>query len=162
MRIAAIFGCLMLAAAAVAPAQEAAPAVPGGTYRLTFVIHETEEGKTVGTHTYTMLVDDGASGSIRTGAQVPIPAGAMNFQYKDVGLNLSCSLHSRDGQLLLKTGLSFSQVVVEGSPGNPETRQRSMENTALIPAGKPVTILAFDDWPSKRHYEIEVTAVRAK
>jgi hypothetical protein len=30
------------------------------------------------------------------------------------------------------------------------------------PAGKPATILASDDWASKRHYEIEVTAVKAK
>lgn len=159
MRIAAMLVCLILAAAAVAPAQETAPANPPDTYRLTFVIHETEDGKPAAAHTYTMLLDDGANGSIRTGTQVAITMGGPSFQYKDVGMNLGCALRSRDGQLGLKTSLSFSQIAGEGQAG---MRQTSTENTAVIPAGKPTTILTLDDWASKRHYEVQVTAVKVK
>lgn len=161
MRIVATLVCLILAAAAVAPAQEAAPANPPGTYRLTFVIHETEDGKPAATHTYTMLLDDGANGAIRTSSKIPVITGGMNVSYQDVGMTLRCSLRSRDGQLGLKTNLELNQVPSERE-GRPEFRNISTENTSVIPMGKPATILTLDDWTSKRRYEIEATAVRVK
>jgi hypothetical protein len=158
MRIAAIFVCLILAAAAVAPAQEAAQAAPSSTYRLNFVLHETEDGKPAATHACAMLVEDGSSGSIRTGTQVAVPSGG-GFQYRDAGMRITSKLRSRDSQLLLTTTLEFSRLAGEGRV---ETRQTSTDSTALIPVGKPATIFAFDDWAAKRHYEVEVTAIRAK
>lgn len=163
-----VVATLALVVAAAAAAQEA-PAEktpkPVSVYRVDFAIHESENGQRVNTRNYTMLLEAGGDGSIRTGSSVPVPVGEKQFNYVDVGVNLDCKLKERESRVALKIVLEISDIASrQESESLSRTiirRNRSQVQTA-IPPGKPTVVSTVEDAVSKRRYELEVTATKVK
>ncbi len=136
----------------------------GNVYRLDFAVREKEDGTTLNTRNYVMLLEDKASGKVRAANRVPIPTGEKGIQYMDVGLNIDCDLQERDTGISLRVWLEISDFA---SPGQekispPLLRTIRSEVKTGIPLGKPTVVSVVDDTATKRRYELEVTATMVK
>jgi type II secretory pathway component GspD/PulD (secretin) len=160
-----------------APAQAAEkPAKQLSVYRLEFAVREVEEGKRLNVRSYTMSAQDGDRASIRVGNRIPYVTGSLGakgelastqFQYYDVGINIDCRLHEREGYVLLDSvSIDISSVVKgdEGTSGtpNPVVRSARAQVDAAVTPGKPTMVTTLDDVSSNRRYEVEVTATKVK
>jgi hypothetical protein len=153
---------IALLLAGSATAQEAA------VYRVTFALHETENGKAVGVRNYTMLIAPQSSSKLNSGTKIPVPSGpAANQQYTyvDVGVSVRARVQDRGGQLLLAAEVELSNLGAERENAGraaPRIQQLRADIDTAIPLGKATSIASLDDPVSPRHYDIEVTATKIK
>ncbi len=166
---------LILAALATASFLTATPALAqekptekvqksDSVYRIDFAVREKEDGTTVNTRNYVMLLEDKASGKVRAGNRVPIPYGDKGIQYMDVGLNIDCDLQERASDVSMRIWLEITDFA---SPGQekvspPLLRTIRSEVKTGIPLGKPTVVSVVDDATTKRRYELEITATKVK
>ena len=137
-------------------------------YRLQFVVRETENGKSMDTRNYTMLVLPNNSNKLNAGTKVPVPTGPPNsssFTYVDVGVNLRAKMEERGPLMLLSTEIEISNLGAErensGRPAPRIQQLRATVDTAITP-GQATPIASLDDPATPRHYEIQVTATKVK
>lgn len=141
------------------------------TYRLTYTITELDGAKRVGTQHYSLTVNpDVRDSQVKLGSKVPIATGSYNsnntaaepnvqFQYLDVGLNITARVREFATGVEVFSKLDQSSVAEEkvAALGNdPVIRQASLQNTALLTQGKPVTLGSLDIPGTTRHLDIEV------
>ena len=65
-------------------------------YRLDFSINELEDGKKINTRQYSMNLNGNDSNDLKIGTKVPIEAKEGQFEYIDVGTNISARMQSRN------------------------------------------------------------------
>jgi hypothetical protein len=159
MRIPLLPTCLLLASAAFA--QDAPPA-----YRLTFTLHEMENGKRVNARTYSMLMETNTFTKLNVGAKVSMPTGQGSSQYTfyDVGVNVRAKVQEQSGQVRVTAEVESSSLNPQEHAGGPmpQVRQIRADIDALVTAGHPTTVVTLDDPGGAKHFEIEVTAARVK
>lgn len=159
---------LALAFAAPARADEKAqrPERPRATYRLDYVLSELEGGKRTNERTYSMTVNEGSSGQLRSGSRVPITVGDKGVQYQDVGLKISGRVLERDDDLTLDTEVEMSTFAIpeqaSGGSGNPLLRTVSQSLSTRPTLGKAAVLSALDDLSSRKRLQVEVTVTRLK
>jgi type II secretory pathway component GspD/PulD (secretin) len=107
---------------------------------------------------------------VKLGSKVPIATGSystitsslpqnVQFQYVDVGLNITARVREFTTGVEVYSKLEQSSVAEEKTilqTNEPVIRQASLQNTALLTAGKPVTLGSLDIPGSTRHLDIEV------
>ena len=158
MRIAVSAVCLLLVSCAAWAEDQPVPK-PVGVYRVDFALHEFEQAKRVGTHNYSLLLQDSGYGKIRMGTKVPVTNGNAT-QYIDIGLTLDCHLHERESQVALDIDIETSSMEAGQQAGPQMIRQVKASSVAAVTPGKPTTVIAMDDITAKRRYEVEVTATK--
>ena len=143
---------------------------PLSYYKLEYVFREVQDGKTINSRSYMMTVENNDRGETKTGARVPVPMGpgglSTQYQYMDVGINISCRVTGRNDFASVRTSVdisSFAKPEQESSLGN-QVVVRSMrtEMAAVVPLGKQTLIGSIDDVNSTKRYEISLTATRMK
>ncbi len=187
---------LMLLVAAAAVAQEKAEPKPAenkpaarndftwarAPYRLDYTVKELEDGKVINTRSYSLIVQSAEErgrsyGELKSGSRIPIATtetktGEKQFQYIDVGVNISSQLYQLEsGNLLLGSSVEISSIALpdkEAQPGlnypaaQPMIRQIRSNITGEITAGKPNQIASVDDPVSRHRFQIEVTATKLR
>ena len=140
------------------------------TYRLTYTITETDDGKPVQTQHFAFLVASGERSTFKQGSRVPVVTGEFNdktvtpntqVQYLDVGLNVEASLGSYSDGLKLQTKIEQSTVADEKSgvgSQDPIVRQTVLETTAALRPDKPLIVGSLDIPGSTRHRQVEVVS----
>ncbi len=184
-RKAALLAALLLAVASVATnralAQEATTSkssdkptekVPESekvvhAYRLDLSVNEMEDGKKINTRQYSMNLNaDDSPNDLKIGTRVPVELKQGEFQYVDVGTNISCRIQERaDGlQLFVRTEVSNFAVPDQqaGSSTHPLLRQLAIRASTVALLGKPIVVGSVDDPNSKREFQVEVTATRLR
>jgi hypothetical protein len=153
------------AATTKAPATEA-EGVPT-CYRLTYTITELDGTKRIGTQHFAVTVDpDSGDSSIRVGSKVPIVTGSTNpenaaqtqFQYVDVGLDISARIKEYPTGAEVHSKIEQSSVSEEQSTmgrNDPVIRQAVLQNTSMLAVGKPILLGSLDVPGSTRHLDIE-------
>jgi len=142
---------------------EAAPT----TYRLTYTLTEMEGSKRLGIQHFSLTVNPGRDGRIRLGSKIPVITGSSKpenqtltqFQYVDVGLNISVRIREIAASVSLDSNVEQTSVSEEQSTvgrSDPVIRQARLENTALLTPGRPVMLGSLDVPGSTRHVDIEV------
>jgi hypothetical protein len=146
---------------------EAAPT----TYRLTYTLTELDGTKRVGTQHFSLTVNtDSRDSQVKLGSKVPILTGSpasgtssepnIQYQYQDVGLNITAHVREFATGVEVFSKLEQSSVAEQKAapPLNdePVIRQATLQNTALLTVGKPVTLGSLDIPGSTRHLDIEV------
>lgn len=148
---------------------------PRKTYRLTFTLAESDAGKRIGIQHFSMVVASGQRTVVKQGSKVPVITGTYQptssgaqtqFQYLDIGMNLDATLEDSPNGLRLKTKVEQSAVGNPSEFGNssgplaqePIIHQTSLEGSANIVLGKPLTLGSVDVPGSTRHIDIEVVA----
>lgn len=144
---------------------------PKKTYRLTYTITDSEEGKKLGSQRFSLVVLSGGRTTMKNGSKVPVVTGSYTAgtgsqsqnTYLDVGLNIDASLDESENGMRLRTKVERSSVADEkpGS-GTPVIRQTVLEGTSTLVAGKPVVLGSMDIPGSTRHLDMEVVMEVAK
>ena len=149
---------------------------PAHYYRLDFVIQELgADGKPTNSRSYSTTVStrqrDGGS-TIKTGSRIPIMVGGpatsggekhfdVNYQYIDVGVNLSAAdVHEVGHQLAiyLKAEVSSLGSSSANATSDPVIRQNMWFSAVVIPVGKPTVVFSSDALESKGGMQVSVTA----
>lgn len=141
------------------------------TYRLTYTITQSEGTKHLGVLHFALTINpDSRESEIRLGSRVPIATGGYNqtgastpgqvqFQYVDVGLNISARVREFSTGVLVYSKVEQSNLAEEPSgvgSSDPVIRQGLLLNTALLTSGKPVMLGSLDVPGSSRHMDIEL------
>ncbi len=161
-----------------ATAQPTAQTEPsdGRHYQVVFVAREVEGGKVINSRRYeTDMALQGpgsGSGSIRTGAKVPIVTGSYStgqgsnvqrqYTYQNVGVDLDFNRARLEGDRVF---LSITAQISSADPSasdstflhEPIIRQNKWDSGVTVPLGKPTVIFSSDDVSSKRTMQIELT-----
>jgi hypothetical protein len=158
---------------AMAQDKDAPAPAPMHTYRMTFTLIETENGKRVGVQHVAMTTSaDGTSAVAKIGSRVPIATGSYSntnsntlqtqMTYLDIGLNILGRLREVTNGLQVKTKIEQSSMAdaPPAMPSDPVIRQESIENDAVVTLGKPVTLGSLDIPGSTRHTDIELVVER--
>jgi len=143
---------------------------PKKSYRLTYTMTETDEGKPVGTQHFAVVVMLGGKTVLKQGSRVPLVTGSTKgenmaessqVQYIDIGLNVEASLDGYLDGLRLHTKVEQSKVADEKSTvgiQDPVIRQTTLDATSTLAPGKPVVLGTIDVPGSTRKQEIEVVS----
>jgi len=171
-----VFHCIPLAAVMMLPAslrgQEVPPSSSVTVYRVDVMVHQAEEGKRIGTRSYSMLVEDGGKGSHRVGQRVPFATNFSDgrpsqFQYMDVGINIDCSLREQGDTVRLDLSVDISDIepAETGKPAgiSPTVRSTRMHlNRTVVRPGQKTMVATVDGAVGKQRYEIEVNVSKVK
>jgi type II secretory pathway component GspD/PulD (secretin) len=141
---------------------------PKKTYRLTYTLAETDDGKRVGSQHFSVIVVSGGKTTVKNGSKVPVLTGFTNqgtttskteFTYLDVGLNIDASLAESVNGVRLQTKIERSSVAEEKAAAgadDPVIRQTVLQGTSILIPGKQVILGALDIPGSTRHLEVGV------
>jgi hypothetical protein len=164
----ALIPCLLLLLTLPAPARGDEPRgdKPRSSFRLDYVLYDVEGGKRTNERAFTLTVNEGANGQLRSGTRVPVIGGDKGIQYMDVGLKISGRVLERDGDIALDSEIEMStfalpEQVAEGK-GNPVVRTVSESVSTRPVLGKPVVLSSLDDLNSRKRLQVEVTVTRMK
>lgn len=146
------------------PAPEAKPAKPLSIYRLTFNVHEGEDGQRLNSRQYVMVMEENGDCAVRSSSRVPVELKPQEFQYMDVGLNLDCNIHERDGHVALEVTLEINNFATpaQEKESRPLVRNIRARLDTAVPLDKPTIVSQVDDAASRRRYELEVTVTKLK
>jgi len=156
-----------LVLAASSPAADPAPrAEPRSSFRLDYVLYELEGGKRANERTFSMTVNEGTQGQLRSGSRVPIVAGDKGVQYQEAGLKVGARILERGGDLTLDTELELSTFALPDpaseAKGNPVLRTVGQTLSSRPALGKPALLSTLDDLASRKRLQLEVTVTRLK
>jgi hypothetical protein len=159
---------ILMTVASVSFAQDEKKAEgPPRYYHLDYVVKEISDGKTVNSRVYSTIVstDRGApSYSLRTGTKVPVPQGANQFTYMDVGVSIDTRRVSDGaGRLMLNVSADISSLPGEVTGYSqvsppPVVRNNRWTSDVVVPIGKPIIIFSSDDVTNKGKLQLELTA----
>jgi hypothetical protein len=174
--LSAILIGLFVSVSAPAIAQEAAPSArpeeksaeppekPPVTYRLDFAINELDNGKKINTRRYSqILVEDYQFRQLKIGSRVPVETGDAQFQYMDIGTNISTRLYPQANELLLDVKAEISNIAgatEDTKSSHPIVRQMVISGSMTLTPGKPLVIGSVDDPSSTHTFQLEVTATK--
>ena len=143
---------------------------PKPTYRLTYTLTESDNGKRVGVQHFAMVVVIGQQVIMKQGDKIPVLTGAFNkdsatqqseFTYIDVGMNIDATLDRFAGGLRLRSQVEQSSAVPPQGGSfaqDPIIRQSRLQGTSVLTPGKPQTVGSIDIVGSTRHIDVEVIA----
>jgi len=139
---------------------------PLEAYRLDFSINELEDGKKINTRQYSMNLTKDQPQEIKIGTRVPVEIKQGDFDYLDVGTNLSGRLAVHNDQLELIVHAEMSNFAIpeqaQSHESHPLIRQLKIGGGTLVLLGKPMVIGVADDPNSKRQFELEVTVTKIR
>jgi hypothetical protein len=156
-------------------AQEAASAAkppdkPAVAYRLDFSINELQDGKKINSRHYsiTQTEDSNIVGlpgfkDLKIGTRVPVESGANQFQYIDIGTNISSRLYMKANTLTLDVHADLSNLPApdpNAKVSQPLIRQIVISGSMILTPGKPMIVGSVDDPNSNREFQLEVTATK--
>jgi hypothetical protein len=168
IRIAAGFAVL---AALPLAAQERRERVDPFGYKVVYTIRDDKAQRN-----YTLLVDAGGRGTLRSGNRVPVVTssthpdaggGTTQYQYFDTGINIDCRVRETDAKVVLNSDLDISTVVepvkAAGAASGPNPTVASVRVggvSAVVAPGRPTVIASIDDPVTTRKLEIVATVTR--
>lgn len=139
---------------------------PVEAYRLDFSINELENGKKINTRQYSMNLTKNQPQDIKIGTRVPVESKQGEFQYLDVGTNISGRLQIHNDQLELFVNTDMSNFAIpeqaQGHESHPLIRQLKIGGSTLVVLGKPMVIGSADDPNSNRQFQVEVTMTKLR
>lgn len=164
--LAALLAVLSLSSPSRAEEPASRPERPRSTFKLDYVLYELEGTRRANERAFSLTVNEGSSGQIRSGTRVPITAGDKGVQYMDVGLKISGRVMERDNDLTLETEIELSTFAMpeqaNETRGNPVVRTVSQSLSTRPALGKAAVISSLDDLNSKKRLQVEVTVTRLR
>lgn len=141
---------------------------PRKSYRLTYTITETDQGKRIGTQHFDLIVVSGVRTTLKNGSKIPILTGSYDagqkteqtqFTYLDIGLNLDVTADEAADGLRLRSKIERSSIAEEPSvvgKDDPIVRQTVLEGASILTPGKPVILGSLDVAGTTRHLDVDV------
>jgi type II secretory pathway component GspD/PulD (secretin) len=140
---------------------------PRKSYRLTYTITESDDGKPVGIQHFAIMVVAGGRTTFKNGSKVPIVTGTSgsgassktDLTYIDTGLNIDASVDESVNGVRLRCKIERSSVAEErsvASADDPTIRQLVLEGTSILTPGQRTMLGSLDVPGSPRHIEVSV------
>lgn len=140
------------------PAQQKSQPV----YRIQLTLRESETGQQPNVRTYTMVTDEKDWAKLRTGGRIPYITSPGQFNYADVGTNITCRVFERGEQIKIDYEVELSSVSkVDPETRNPTMHQHRASGSSLVALNKGTVISTWEDPTSRRRYEVEVLPSRS-
>lgn len=157
---------LLLALPVRSRADEPRPEKSRSSFRLDYVLYEVESGRRANEKSFSMTVNEGAHGLLRSGSRVPVYAGDKGVQFLDVGLKIGARVLERDGDLTLDSEIEMSNFAVPEQPagtrGEPVVRTVSGTVSVRPVPGKAALVASVDDLAGRKRLQVEVTVTRLR
>lgn len=152
------------ASASSSKGAEPKAAIPLEAYRVDFSINELEDGKKINTRQYSMDLTKDQPQDIKIGTKIPVATKDGEFQYIDLGTNISGRLQPHNDQLELIVHVDMSSFAVpeQSHDSHSLIRQFKIGGGTLVVLGKPMVIGSADDPNSKRQFQVEVTMTKLR
>jgi type II secretory pathway component GspD/PulD (secretin) len=143
---------------------------PRKTYRLTYTITETDNGKRAGTQSVVLIAALGQKTVFKQGSRVPIVTGTSDperstqnsqVQYVDVGVTIEATVEVYGDGVRLQTKIEQSSLAEDKSgavPQDPVINQAVLTERSDMVLGKPLTLGLFGLPGTTRTQVIEVVA----
>jgi hypothetical protein len=110
-----------------------------------------------------MVTEEKEWSRLRTGAKIPYSTSPGQFNYADVGTNITCRTFDRGDQVKIDYEVELSAVSkVDPETRNPTLHQHKTSGSSMVALDKPTVISTWQDPVSKRQYDIEIAASRAR
>jgi hypothetical protein len=132
------------------------------SYRLEFVVRETQPNQSPSERKYLMMADSVSNVRINAGVRVPFREGERT-QYLDLGTNILCQVRDREGsdQVRLDCNFEVSELAAEAPSGvAPRISSRRSNVVTHAQPGKSTSLVAMEDGLSGRTQQISVTVSR--
>jgi hypothetical protein len=141
------------------------PAKAHHVYRLDYAVSVSEPGKAAVTSSYVLNVEEGNSGEVHAGANIPLvtsssPSHASPRQ--DVGVLLRCQLTRAGNDLLLHDTAELSSPELRDDDGPGAIHKISANDDVVVTPGKPALVASVEEPVSHARYEITVTATKLR
>lgn len=140
---------------------------PTTAYRLSFELHEMENGRTINTRQYSLNVVPGyePSNELKIGTRVPIEGNKGEMQYIDVGTSIWSRMMQHGDALELEvhadlTNFAVPEQSTQAIVKMPLLRQLRINSSTVAALGKPMVVGVVDDPDSKREYQLQVTVTQ--
>lgn len=145
---------------------------PTKTYRLSYTVTSSEDGKRSGSQSFVLLARLGESSNLNVSSRVPyiIPRQSAStsvpaeMQYFDVGLRIRATLEGSPGSLVLQSTIDQSSVT-QPQPGSdierPADHKAYLDETTVLTEGKPIQLGSLDVPGSHVHEQVEVLVAPA-
>ena len=140
------------------------------TYRLTYTMTETDNGKRVTQQRFAVIVASGSRTDFKHGSKVPLVtvtsdaapgSQSSQVQYQDVGFEIEASLNANLDGIRLRSKIAESSVADEKSGigvQDPIFRETTLDGTSTLALGKPLVLGSLDIPGTTRHQEVEVVS----
>ena len=127
-------------------------------YRIQLTLRDTEAGQQPNIRKFMMVTEERDWGRLRTGGKVPYSTGAGQFNYADIGTNITCRVFEHGDQVRIDYEVELSSVAkIDAETRNPAMFQHKVSGTSTVALEKPTIVSTWDDAASKKRYEIEIT-----
>ena len=135
-------------------------------YRVIYRIDEIENGKTIDSHSYTIMVKTASKARLRITSRVPYGMAKDAIHHEDIGMKIDCAISKQEGSLVIHTKLEMTSRTGKG-PGPlfesiPVFGELQIENATFATVGKPALVASAAAIDSNRHYVVEVTVTNAR
>ena len=132
-------------------------------YRIQLTLRDSEVGQQPTVRKFMMVIEEKEWAQVKNRLQDPILDGANQFNYADVGTNITCRTFERGDQVKIDYEIEVSNVSkVDPETRNPALHQYKTSGSSLVALDESTLISTWDDPASKRRYEIEVAPSRAR
>jgi hypothetical protein len=140
------------------------PHNPHHVYRLDYLVSVSQPGRAVLTSAYTMNVEDGSTGDLHAGANIPLQASkGPTSPRQDVGLRLVGHVTRVGEDLLLHNSTEISAPGDDDSEeGARSIRKVSATDDAVVSPGKTTLVARLEEPASHARYEVTVNAVKLR
>ena len=155
------FAAAPAAAWAQQPSNEPLNAVQ--IYKLDYVLTTRDGNQPATQRRYSLLIESGAQGRLRTGSRVYYATAENQFQAAEVGFNLTCRVREKGDKLSAEIELGVTDVGPVLPPSkSPSVNSETVQTTLSLTPGQPAKAFVWDSaaGASPRRYEIDVTATR--
>ena len=123
-------------------------------------------GKKINSRQYSTNVSTHEPSTVRIGTRIPVDAKEGEYQYLDVGTNISARIQEERGDKVLIVNAevsSFANPEQSDKPNyRPVIRQLKIGGTTPLPIEKPIIIGSMDDPNSKHQFQLEVMVTKLK
>ncbi len=131
-------------------------------YRVEFQVSELEEGKTLSTRSYAMLLRDHESGKVFVGENIPNVATSTRY---DIGTSVECHIEQAvlaDGFVLLSVNAELSSLNRAEIKLVPTTHKLRIATVGQVALAKPSMVGSVDDPASKHRFQLEATVTKLR
>jgi len=132
-------------------------------YRLDYALTVTEPGRAAVTDTYTLNVEEGSSGEVRAGANIPLgSSSSLTSPRQDVGILLRCQANREGSDLLLHDTAELSSPEPRADDGPRAIHKITSSGDVVVTPGKTALVASIEEPVSHARYELTVTATKLR
>jgi hypothetical protein len=126
--------------------QDAAQPKSLPAYRIQLILRDSEVGQQPAERKFMTVIEEKEWARLRTGAKIPYSTSPNQFNYADVGTNITCRTFDRGDQVKIDYEVEVSNVSkVDPETRNPALHQHKTSGSSTVALDKSTLISTWDE-----------------